>query len=601
MEQLLLIQLYENGSLVYATEVSGSVELGRQELGEPEPFWLGEPDAGGIRRLVIGRHAEATLSRHHARVEMLASGRLRVENLSGKQPIVLEDGNILPAGGCVEVALPSELCVGGKVLRASLTSDAPTLTALDQKTLIPGQAVRPPTILDLPLDERIESESIVRWLQSALHVLQSAATSEDFFEQAALSMIEVAGLDSGTVLLRKGEDWQVAAFQCRGAAVSSHTWRPSQRVLRRVCEDKRTLWMQTGGSIAGSLGDVQAVVAAPILNRDGEPIGALYGDRRSVHPRSGIQKVEAMVVELLATSVSAGLARLRQEEAALAARIQFEQFFTPELSRQLEQQPDLLEGRDAEVTVLIADVIGFSRIIERVGSARTIDWIRDIMTVLSNCVSVHHGVVVDYVGDELMAMWGAPEPQADHPALACAAALEMLDALPGISQRWRDLLGEDTDVGIGINTGQAYVGNVGSTRKFKYGPLGATVNLASRIQGATKYLNARFVLGAATRARLGPEFEVRRLCTARVVNICEPVELYELRARGGSRFSVLRDRYEKALAEFEHGRFHDAARLLGEVLAQEPADGPTLALMSRTLEALGGSGPFEPVWQLPGK
>jgi adenylate cyclase len=200
-----------------------------------------------------------------------------------------------------------------------------------------------------------------------------------------------------------------------------------------------------------------------------------------------------------------------------------------------------------------------------------------------------------------MAMWGAPQPQADHPALACAAALEMLDALPAVSQRWRDLLGEDTEVGIGLNTGVACVGNVGSTRKFKYGPLGATVNLASRIQGTTKYLKAKLVLGAATRARLGPEFEIRRLCTARVVNILEPVELYELRARGGSGFGALRDRYEKALEEFEHARFQEAARLLGEVLAHEPADGPTLALMSRTLEAMRRPGVFEPVWQLPGK
>jgi hypothetical protein len=145
MEALLQLELYEDGSLVYATEVANPVELGRQERGEPEPFWMGEPDARGIRRVVIARHAEATLSRHHARVELLANGRLRVENLSGRQPIGLADGSFLPVGGFVEVGLPSEIGVGGKLVRARAT-EPPALTGLEQKTVFPGQALRPPTL-----------------------------------------------------------------------------------------------------------------------------------------------------------------------------------------------------------------------------------------------------------------------------------------------------------------------------------------------------------------------------------------------------------------------------------------------------------------------
>ena len=82
-----------------------------------------------------------------------------------------------------------------------------------------------------------------------------------------------------------------------------------------------------------------------------------------------ITELEARLVELLASGVAAGLARLEQEQAALAARVQFEQFFTPELARQLALQPDLLKGRDTEVTLLFCDIRGFSRISERLGPA----------------------------------------------------------------------------------------------------------------------------------------------------------------------------------------------------------------------------------------
>src|SRR4029077_9810378 len=118
-----------------------------------------------------------------------------------------------------------------------------------------------------------------------------------------------------------------------------------------------------------------------------------------------ITKLQALLVELLAGSVAVGLARLEQEEAALAARVQFEQFFTPELARQLAAQPDLLKGRDSEVSVLFCDLRSFSRICERLGASFTDDWICDVLDALSNCVLEQRGVVVDFVGDEIMAMW----------------------------------------------------------------------------------------------------------------------------------------------------------------------------------------------------
>ena len=122
------------------------------------------------------------------------------------------------------------------------------------------------------------------------------------------------------------------------------------------------------------------------------------------------------------------------------------------------------------------------------------------------------------------------------------------------------------------------------------------------MQGASKFLKAQLVVSGATRAGLGEEFAIRRLCRARVVNIGEPVELYEVLAAGNGQLELLQRTYESALHEFEERRFDEAARLVGQILAAKADDGPSLVLMSRVLECLvAGPERFDAIWTLPGK
>jgi len=262
----------------------------------------------------------------------------------------------------------------------------------------------------------------------------------------------------------------------------------------------------------------------------------------------------------------------------------------------------LLAGRDTEVTVLFADIRGFSRVSERLGAAGTMAWINDVLDVLSDCVIRHGGVLVDYVGDELLAMWGAPVAQPDHALRAARAAVEMWRSLPEFNARWTGRLGAETRLGIGMNSGIARVGNTGSHRKFKYGPLGNTVNLASRVQGATKHLRTGVLVTAATQSQLDASLATRRLCQVRVVNIVEPVTLFELRPDVSAGDEALCRRYEQALTQFESGDFRRALETLSQVLAQFPNDGPSQVLQSRAEAAFAGSSSaFSPVWELPGK
>ncbi len=146
------------------------------------------------------------------------------------------------------------------------------------------------------------------------------------------------------------------------------------------------------------------------------------------------------------------------------------------------------------------------------------------------------------------------------------------------------------------------MGNIGSLWKFKYGPLGHTVNIASRVQGATRYLKCRLLATEATRRHLGPVFAARRLRTVHVVNIEAPVTLYEVAAPNEPGWTDIQKTYEAALAEFERKEFRKSARLLAGLVAEAVNDGPALVLMSRAVSALAeGPPPGHPVWELPGK
>jgi adenylate cyclase len=496
--------------------------------------------------------------------------------------------------------------MGEKSLRIERPApEEPLFSSLAEATRPPGQLDKDSArfaTLRLAASGAVAMEEVIRWLETALEVMQSAANSSDFFAKAAEAVVELVGLDSAIVLLLQDDAWKSVATHSGARLVGSEARQPSQRILNRVRDEKRTFWQLQTPSLQedASLTGIQAVVAAPILDRDGRVIGALYGDRQARFPASSssITKLDAMLVELLARGVASGLARLDQEKAL----VRLEQFFTPDLAHQLVTRPELLEGRDAHVTVLFCDIRSFSAITERLGPAKTVEWIGNVMEIMSDCVLAHGGVVVDYIGDELMAMWGMPQEQPNHAELACSAALDMLGQLPKLNQCWQPVLGQPMDLGIGINSGLSRVGNTGSSRKLKYGPLGKGVNLASRVQGATKYLRVKVLVTGDTRAQLGAQFQTRRLCKVRVVNMAEPAELYEVRPPNNPEWLELERGYRKALESFERRDFPVVVQSLGNLLQAFPEDGPSLVLLSRAVNGMvQPSADFDLVWELPGK
>jgi adenylate cyclase len=595
MNDLWQLRVSEGDRPVYVAELTGPAEIGRQQSdAEKLPSHFRKD---GRWRVVIAPLKETTISRMHLEVKPLAGGRFVLHNRSTNQVVDGLPGGALKPGDSCETTMRAVIQLGNKTIRLSMVEeneDEP-LESLSQATLAPGSHA-------LLVGAELVPDNLMGWIQAFLGLLNHAAGTDDFFVKASRALVDLVKLDSGRILLRRENSWQQRAVQHRPASSHSADWQPSNTVLSKVLREKKTFWQVPREGV--STKDVEAVVAAPILNRRGEVIGALYGERRLMGTRvqGPISRLEAMFVEVLAGGVAAGLARVEQEQAALRVRLQMEQFFGQRLGAKLVDHPELLVGRSTLVTILMCDISGFSRISEKLGPVRTVEWIVDVMSDLSQCVLERAGIVVDYAGDGLMALWGAPEDQSDHAVKACDAALAMFDVLPKLNARWQPVLQEPLSFGVGVNSGIAQVGNVGSRIKFKYGALGNTVNLASRVQGATKYLKVPLLITDTTQALLEDHFPTRRLCQARVINIAQPVTLFELKGSGDEGWVGLKMAYEHALEEFSQKKFHQACRTLGRLMMDHPGDGPALVLLARAVACLVDEpDPFDPVMVLTGK
>jgi adenylate cyclase len=541
----------------------GSLELGRDPHGE----------AG----FVVD---DAYVSRRQLLVEDDERGSVQIENV-GRAEVNLADGTRMRTGDVRVLALPVELRVGETEI--TLGSEPMHMQGDELQTIARPIQVRPGDADPIVLEEAPAPGTLAIWFERLLSVQRAAAGSGEFYRETAKAVVELIGLDCGVVLLYQDHAWKNVARHATDAMSAEAC---SEHVLGRVLDERRTYFQVFEGSVPSqSLSGVEAVVASPIFDTQGAVVGAVYGSRnlKIGGERRGITTLEAQVIQLLAASVSSGLARLATEAEAVRARIQFEQFFAPDIVRELERDPTLLEGQQRHLTVLFGDLRQSAEIADRLGARETYRLLSDVMDTLTDCLMKHGGVVIDYHGDGLAAMWNAPTEDPHHALRACEAAVEMLAALPALNETWAGTAGCELQLGVGINTGPAQVGNAGSRRIFKYGPLGPTVNLASRVEGATKQLGVPVLLTAETRQRLPEAFQTRRVGCFRLIGVADPVVLHEC---GGlqppASWLAARETYEKALECFESGDLDAAATLLQ---GSSTPDTPSAWLLEQVLGA----------------
>jgi adenylate cyclase len=215
-------------------------------------------------------------------------------------------------------------------------------------------------------------------------------------------------------------------------------------------------------------------------------------------------------------------------------REMFSKYVAPEYVAQLAEDPSKLhlEGQRAELSILFSDIRGFTSISEKMQPAEVIAFLNVYLTEMSAIVIRSGGTLDKFIGDAVMAFWGEPVPYTDHADRACDCALAMRDATLKLAERFASEGKPPIRIGIGINTADVVVGNIGSIEhKLDYTVIGDGVNLASRLEGLNKDFATTIIISEFALAKLGDRFAVRPLGDVKVKGKERPVKIYELLGR----------------------------------------------------------------------
>ena len=211
----------------------------------------------------------------------------------------------------------------------------------------------------------------------------------------------------------------------------------------------------------------------------------------------------------------------------------FGQYVSKDVYEQLVADPALarLGGQRREMTVLFSDIRGFTTVSERGQPEEVVGMLNEYFTRMVAIVFAHQGTLDKFVGDMVMALFGAPLDDPRHADHAVAAALEMIEALGELNARWKAAGRAELDIGIGINTGPMIAGNIGSDAIMSYTVIGDAVNLGSRLESLNKQYGTRIIISDATRAQLRGSYQLRPLGDVVVKGKTQPVAIFELAGR----------------------------------------------------------------------
>jgi adenylate cyclase len=265
----------------------------------------------------------------------------------------------------------------------------------------------------------------------------------------------------------------------------------------------------------------------------------------------------------------------------------FRQYVAPLVVEEMLQEPRRLTlgGEEKVLTVLFSDLEGFTGYSERYPPHEMAEMLSEYYDRVTEQIFIHRGTLKEYVGDELMAIFGAPLERADHAVQACASALAMREQRLALAAEWAQRGRPRLRARTGINTGPMLVGNLGSRYRFAYGVLGDHVNLGSRLEGLNKVYGTEILVGEGTARLVDGTFLLREVDMVRVKGRTQATRIYELRARAGvpptpEQEKALRS-YAAGLEAYRQQVWAEALALFGQVLAVWPGDGPSQTMAER--------------------
>lgn len=460
--------------------------------------------------LVLGREAtcdvplrDQGVSRRHA--ELRADGtRLRVADLGSRNGTWLNGQRVTSGTAAVGDRLafgPVEFTLGQEdAPRAPVTAPF----ALDGAATMVRERPMPAAAdaVEAVAGRRLAQLVALTQRLGALEALDDllARIVDDTFAAFAADRVAVLLVDdAGELVARVARD--------RGGSPIA---RPVSRSIAREVAEKQVSWLLhdarqdarvDGQSVTTQI--VRSALAAPLLGEDRRTLGVVYADNlRDVRAFSEAD------LDFLAAYASVAAAALERERSASrlreASRIRenFARYFTPQLAERIAATTgDVALGGDRRpVVVLFSDIRGFTEVAESLPPDAMAAQLNEYFGAMVECVFRHEGALDKYIGDALMAYWGAPVAREDDASRAVAAAVDMHAALAALNARWAREGRPVLAAGIGLHTGEAFVGNIGAPQRLEYTLIGDTVNLASRLCALAG--GGEVLVSDAVRARL---------------------------------------------------------------------------------------------------
>ena len=267
----------------------------------------------------------------------------------------------------------------------------------------------------------------------------------------------------------------------------------------------------------------------------------------------------------------------------------FNQYLSPHVIDQLMDDPGRLDlgGKEETITAFFSDVQGFTSISERLTAHELVALLNDYLTEMTDTILKYDGTVDKFEGDAIIAFFGAPLEYEDHARRACFVSLDMQGKLIEMRERLKEEGRPLLYMRIGLNTGHAIVGNMGSKQRFDFTMMGDTVNLASRLEGVNKQYGTYAMIGETTYAQAKDFVEARELDRVLVVGKAEPIVVYELLARKGELDEALvpvMKYYADGLELYRVRQWDHAIATFRKGLTINPNDGPSKSMIKRCQE-----------------
>jgi len=251
------------------------------------------------------------------------------------------------------------------------------------------------------------------------------------------------------------------------------------------------------------------------------------------------------------------------------------------------QNPEkiILDGEERNATVMFSDIRRFTSISEKMSPKELVYLLREYFTLMVGAVFRYQGTVDKFIGDCIMAIFGAPAPQPEHAQFAVQAALEMKLRLQVFNTKRAQAGKEPIRVGVGINTGEVVVGNIGSEQRLEYTAIGDAVNLASRLEGITKQYGVQILISEFTYREIEGQFIVRELDDVRVKGKLQPVKIYEVIAAAGESIPTEElaglTHFRNGLTCYKKRQWEPASQHFQQALHLIPSDCPARLYLDR--------------------